>query len=144
MRFLPCLFVGLLLGGSLPVTADILYSVTDLGTLGGDYSIGLGLNNAGQVTGWSNASAPAYVVHAFLYSNGQMTDLGTLGGSQSFGSGINNAGQVTGYAALPLSMPSDPYAVSVNHAFLYSNGQMTDLGTLDGSFSIGNSINNAG
>jgi probable HAF family extracellular repeat protein len=47
------------------------------------------------------------------------------------GYGINNnAGQVTG--------------MSGSHAFLYNNGQITDLGTLGGNSSTGNGINNAG
>jgi probable HAF family extracellular repeat protein len=82
MRVLPGLFFGLLVGGSFQVTAEILYSVTDLGTLGGGFSQGFGINNAGQVTGHSNTSTAN---HAFLYSNGQMTDLGTLGGNSSGG-----------------------------------------------------------
>jgi probable HAF family extracellular repeat protein len=51
------------------------YTVTDLGTLGGNFSAGYGINAPGQVTGYS-ATSNAY--HAFLYSNGSMQDLGTL------------------------------------------------------------------
>ena len=58
------------------------YTVTDLGTLGGALSAGVGINSAGQVTGISDASSdPAVTLrHAFLYSNGTMQDLGALGG----------------------------------------------------------------
>jgi hypothetical protein len=35
--------------------AALLYSVTDLGTLGGN-SYGYGINNAGQVTGYSGTA----------------------------------------------------------------------------------------
>src|SRR3954466_10993931 len=72
--------------------------VIRLGTLpGGDSSYALGINDAGQVTGYSGTFN--YEVHAFLYSNGQMTDLGTLPGyTFSSGSAINDAGQVTGYS----------------------------------------------
>jgi probable HAF family extracellular repeat protein len=66
-----------------------------------------------------------------LYS---VTDLGTAG-VYSAGFGINNLGQVTG------SVEETGGAV---HAFLYSNGQMRDLGTLGGALSIGNSINDLG
>ena len=69
--------------------------MTDLGTLGGNQSFGRGINDAGQVTGYSITSTGE--THAFLYSNGQMMDLGTLGGAGSGGYAINNAGQVTGF-----------------------------------------------
>src|SRR4051812_25579901 len=92
--------LALLLGGG-PLSADILYSVTDLGTFGGA-TLAYSLNNAGQITGTSYYPAPhdPYYV-AFLYSDGQMTNLGTLGAPQgtisaSVGYGINDAGQVTG------------------------------------------------
>ena len=94
------------------------YTITDLGTLGGNESHGFGINNAGQVTGKS-ATADGYM-HAFLYSGGIMTDLGG-----NVGYGINNAGQVTGFTG--------------SHAFLYSGGIMTDLGGY-----IGYGINDAG
>ena len=69
-----------------------------------------------------------------------MTDIGSLGGVVSAGYAINNAGQVTGYA-----FTDDGH----RDAFLYSNGQMTDLGSLTPDtypyeFSQGNAINSAG
>src|SRR5215469_11960412 len=70
------------------------YSVTDLGTLGGEQSNGFAINASGQVTGWDDGANTAD--HAFLYSNGAMQDLGTLGGAASQGAGINASGQVTG------------------------------------------------
>ena len=63
-------------------------------------------------------------------------DLGSLGGAHSFGYAINAGGQVTGYA--------DTSGNAV-HAFLYTGGVMTDLGTLGGdgaSFGLG--INTSG
>ncbi len=60
-----------------------------------------------------------------------ITDLGGLSGSPSANvSGINNLGQVVG--------------TSANHAFLWENGTMTDLGTLGGSLSVANAINDRG
>jgi probable HAF family extracellular repeat protein len=94
--------------------------ITDLGTLGGDRTYGSGLNQAGQVTGYSRTSGNGRD-HAFLYRNGQMADLGTLGGLDSGGLSLNNAGQVVGYSDTPFE---------VRHAFLYSNGQMRDLNGL--------------
>jgi probable HAF family extracellular repeat protein len=99
------------------------YTLTDLGILGGDgssFNFFGGINNRGQVVGQSATSGD--VVHAFLYSDGQMIDLGTLGGSESFASGINDRGQVVGSS----SIAGD----TATHAFLYSDGQMQDLNNL--------------
>jgi probable HAF family extracellular repeat protein len=63
-----------------------------------------------------------------------ITDLGTLAGYviSAAGAGINDAGQVVGY-----SPTSGAFNVSPTyHAFLYSGGVMTDLGTLAGSYSV--------
>jgi probable HAF family extracellular repeat protein len=119
-----------------------LYSngqMTDLGTLGGNSS-GDGINDVGQITGFSEtppgANTPFGAFHAFLYSNGEMMDLGTLGGSESRGLAINNAGQVTGF--------SNTTSDASDHAFLFSNGRMIDLGSFGGCCSEGLGINNAG
>jgi probable HAF family extracellular repeat protein len=91
----------------------------DLGTLGGTYSEGNGINDSGQVTGYSRITGDV-AIHAFLY-DGTMHDLGTLGGTGSNGSDINASGQVTGFADW-LGSP---------HAFVYdaANG-MRDLNSL--------------
>jgi MYXO-CTERM domain-containing protein len=104
----------------------------DLGTLGGETSLGYAINNAGQVTGGAD-TVPGYTQHAFLYSGGVLGDLGTLGGTQSKGFGINASGQVTGNSLITGN--------GANHAFLYSGGIMTDLGTLGGTNSVGYALN---
>jgi probable HAF family extracellular repeat protein len=106
-----------------------------LGTLGGSMSFATGLNDAGQVTGWSLTTSGER--HAFLYSGGTMRDIGTLGGTSSEGAGINASGQITGTSAT---------ASGEAHAFLYS-GAMMDLGNLmmpGPGQSFGNSINDLG
>src|SRR4051794_23353853 len=77
MRF--CLLLGLMLGWAPSLPADILYSVVNLGTLRGGRTSGFAINNAGEVTGFSQVHLPtgATLLRAFSYSNGQMTDLGT-------------------------------------------------------------------
>ncbi len=66
-------------------TAPPAYTVTDLGTLGGTFSAGTGINASGQVTGYSFTTGDA-AVHAFLWTpttpngaSGTLHDLGTLG-----------------------------------------------------------------
>jgi len=58
------------------------YTVTDLGTLGGSYSLAGGLSNTGWVEGYSYLSNDT-ATHAVLWRKGVMTDLGTLGGPNS-------------------------------------------------------------
>ena len=110
-----------------------VYALSDLGTLGGTYSGGFGINNAGQVVGASYTAKDASL-RPFLYGKGGMRDLGTLGGIIGYGYGVNNAGQVTGF--------SD--GGNGQHAFLYRNGSMVDLGTLGGAESAGFGINTGG
>src|SRR5512142_1439287 len=59
------------------------YTVTDLGTLGGPYSFGYGLNNAGIVSGGAATPNQQDFVSqtGFLWFQGQMVSVGTLGGS---------------------------------------------------------------
>ncbi len=115
----------------------VQYAITDLGTLGGTYSLANGINNSGQVVG--EAATSDGNAHAFLYSDsGSMQDLGTLGGTSSRAYGINDSGQVVGSSYLS--------GDGRNHAFLYSgSGPMTDLGTLPGGRdSRAYDINNSG
>lgn len=95
-------------------------TMSDLGTLGGSESEAYGINNFGQVVGFS--LAPGSVERAFLYQGGTMSDLGTLGGSDSEAESINDFGQIVGFSN-PLNSPA-------GHAFLYDQGAMLDLNDL--------------
>jgi probable HAF family extracellular repeat protein len=64
------------------------------------------------------------------------TYFGSLGGPDSWAYGVNNAGQVVGTATVAGS--------GHKHAYVYSNGAMTDLGTLGGDDSEAYAINNHG
>ena len=125
--------------------AEVRYTVTNLGTLPGGYaSYAYGINNSGQVVGYSYSS-PAGYYHAFLYSNGSMTDLGTLPGGaplQSYAYGINNTGQIVGQSSTYTAGDKNPVT---EHAFRYSGGVMSALGTLPGGVgSVANGINDSG
>src|ERR1039458_2242988 len=112
-------------GGS--TWAGTIYTVTDLGTLGGISSSSAGISSNGTyVTGQSNNGS---ATHAFSTTGGAMKDLGTLGGS-STGYAINNSGEVAGY--------------SNGNAFLYNGTTIQDLGTLSGTTSLAYGINDSG
>ena len=108
-----------------------LYSegrMTDLGTLGGTSSHANGVNANGQVIGGFLLEMP----HGFLYSGGKMTDIGLLpGGSSICVLEINARGQVVGFADVD----------GADHAVLYSDGRLSDLGTLGGTASCALDIN---
>jgi probable HAF family extracellular repeat protein len=92
----------------------------DLGTLGGTFGVGNGLNNRGQVVGFSDVAGDL-ANHAFIWDRGVLTDIGTLGGDTSTANWINDAGQVVGIGDLP---------DGTHHAFVWRKGNMTDLGTV--------------
>jgi probable HAF family extracellular repeat protein len=72
------------------------YTVIDLGTLGGTFSFGGGVNEQGWVNGESSLPGDQ-TQHAFLWRNGVIVDLGTLGGpSSASGYTLNDAGLVAG------------------------------------------------
>jgi probable HAF family extracellular repeat protein len=118
--------------GMRPAAAQ-LYSVTDLGTLGGSSIDAKGINAKGQVVGYGTTADGTQ--RAFLYEGGVMRDLGTLGGTLSSAWGINDAGQIVG------GSPLTPSAYS--NAFLTTGGVMTNLGTLGGGRGSGATAINA-
>ena len=59
-----------------------------------------------------------------------VTNLATLGGLVTFACDVNDAGQVVGYSTTAFN----------THAFLWQNGQMTDLGTVNLATYTGNSV----
>jgi probable HAF family extracellular repeat protein len=90
------------------------------------------INNAGQVSG-QHQFAPGESPRAAIFSNGTVQDLGAPGPSAGYA--INASGQVAGFLSLGLGH---------DHAFLYANGQLTDLGAFSGGHSDAYGINDAG
>jgi probable HAF family extracellular repeat protein len=142
-------------------------SMRDLGTLGGATSVAQAINDRGQVLGTSDTATEGQ--HVFLWEHGSMRDLGLPPGTtandlnehgqltgghpayrlerghlvelqpddpSSEGFAINERGEVAGLSVLPVSFQ--------NHAFLWSGGRATDLGTLGGGFSVASGINDPG
>jgi probable HAF family extracellular repeat protein len=110
--------------------------MVDLGTLGGNSSQAVAVNNRGQVVGQSTAVDGS--VRAFLWTEADgMMDLGTLGGTTSIASAVNDRGQVVG---------SSGRADRSVHAFSWTKAEgMVDLGTLAGTNeSLARAVNNRG
>ena len=155
-------------------TATTAWTFTELGTLGGNVSWATGINNAGDVIGWSGVLKGDYTdqdpeFHAFVYANGTMRDLGRAGDSSSAWS-INDRGQVAGISfadgvwlragAKPLAnlgFRGTPYDINglgmmagtydaggEFRAFTYGNGILSELGTLGGNWSQAEAINDRG
>ena len=79
-------------------------SFVDLGTLGGNYGYGFGINYNGDIVGHSQTVDGDD--HAFIYSNGEMKDLNdilldNLGWTLTQANGINDGGQIVGYGINP-------------------------------------------
>jgi len=84
-----------------------LYSggvLSDLGTLGGNTSVAYGINNSGDIVGYSYITPSNTTTDGFIYSNGAMTDLNDLtmtgagGHTLDAALAINDGGQIVGEA----------------------------------------------
>jgi probable HAF family extracellular repeat protein len=172
-KALVILFTGLAAALALSTSSQAAtgpqYTITDLGTLGGPGSGAAGLNDRGDVVGWSNRSDGRAA--GFLYSGGVMrevplrptaiNDNGDIVGQASNHAALYASGQVTDLGTLPGGAVSSAYAINNvgqvtgsslrsglgsghDHAFLWTAGAMQDLGVLAPDYSLGQGINNQG
>ncbi len=101
----------------------------------------MSINADGVISGISESNFDAAIDR-----HGVAIDLGSLARLGSVARDLNDSGQVVGFAptafqpaANSASQPSVTF-----HAFRYSRGTMRDLGTLGGTDSVANSINDNG
>jgi len=115
--------------------ALVRFTITEIPTLGGDFSRAYGLNDAAQVVGEADTGEASpggsAVTRAYVWDSGTMTDLGTLGGETSRAQDINNNGVVCGMAE-PLDSPVPPplYTFLKDRPVIWTGGVVSDLGTL--------------
>jgi probable HAF family extracellular repeat protein len=147
--------------------AGPIYTLADLGTLGGSTAMATGVNDQGQAAG--TMFDPAGYMHAFSSSSSLSS-----AANEAEAAGINNAGQVAGtqfvnqaaYAtvwsngvpttlsgagsfALAINNSGDVAGMLVNNgqgnAFVTQNGTVIDLGSFDGgSWSSAYALNDQG
>jgi len=101
---------------------------------GGVYDEGLGINEKGEIVGFSGPASG--LEHIALWDRGGVHDLGTLGGDWGEAIANNNKGEIVGLS-VTASGDLEP--------FLWKNGVLTDLGVLPGDEGGGAvDINNQG
>jgi probable HAF family extracellular repeat protein len=129
--------------------------MVDIGALpGGNTSIGISVNNAGQVVAFGNNDVPdpyalfptATQMRTFMWQHGEIQDIGTLGGPDAApGPGCNNQRpSVIVGASYTSFIPNAASGVPTIHPFLWDNGSMTDLGSLGGTHAEAQCINKRG
>jgi probable HAF family extracellular repeat protein len=149
------------------------YQLIDIGTFGGPssyfnsldmtdvfqfptvfYNMAQVRNSRGVFVGFADTPTPdpnpgfcyvdCFVAHAFQLKNGVQTDLGTLpDGASSAAFWINARGWITGNSENGETDPLIPGVPEVR-AVLWKHGQIHDLGTLGGSESFAQAINDRG
>jgi len=112
---------------------DLDYVPRDLGTIAGNYSRALDINNQGQIVGETDVPSGR---HGFIWTESRgMVALSTLGGTYSTPAEINDRGVIVGWAGNPEN--------AVRAVVWTESGQIQQVPT-PGVFSLGVSINDAG
>jgi probable HAF family extracellular repeat protein len=127
-----------------------------LPTLGGNNAQALGINDRGQIVGMAeqgtqlqHCTAPqALDIQAVVWGPrpGEMRTLPPLPGDISaWAIGINNAGQIVGVSGNCVSPNFNaPGGTTPQHAVIWQDGTVTNIGTLGGSFIFPWAINSKG
>jgi probable HAF family extracellular repeat protein len=126
--------------------------VISLGTLpGGHESQAIAINDRGQVAGFGSNGVPDPVsffkwgtqTRSFIWQHGVMRDIGTLGGPDAVMATLNARGQIAG-DSYTNATPNPATSAPTTDPYLWTDGHMRDLGTLGGTQSITNGLNNRG
>ena len=107
--------------------ASPIYTLADLGTLGGSSAVASGVNDVGQAVG--TMTTPSGFMNAFSFSGSSLTSLSPATAAQA--NGINNTGQVAGSQDIG----------GQSYATVWNNGVATAVA---GAGSYGMAINNSG
>ena len=101
------------------------FSVTDIGTFGGEDGVVVAVNDGGSMAGFFSFEPHADYAHhsSFLLSGGKPVPIGSLGGKLTTARDLNNRDEVVG---------DGDAGDGDHHAFLFARGQLRDLGTLAG------------
>jgi len=121
--------------------------IGEMGTLGGNQSFAVSVNDYGQIAGGSvNAVADPYSFYylflegstagtqtrGFVWQNGVMRDIGSLGGPDTYPALNNRRGQVAGYSYIN-STPNSDDGLPTFDPFLWDPKEgMKDLGNFGG------------
>jgi len=127
-----CVVVLLTLTPGASSVASIQFRAVDLGSIGPDVIIA-GLGKHGHIAAYGY-EPDENAVRCWQYDGARWTSFG-LGGQDCVATDINDAGIVVGYA----QVPTGEY-----HPFLYANGVVSPLGTLDGTSAYALAINASG
>jgi probable HAF family extracellular repeat protein len=122
------------------------------------YNFSLVLNSRGILVGFADTLTPdpssdnsnfcyvldCFVTHAYAWQNGHKTDLGALpGGASSAAFWINSNGLIAGNSQIGETDPLIPGLPELR-AVIWKDGRIKDLGTLGGSSSFSQAVNNRG
>jgi len=121
------------------------FQYTGLGTLGGPGSAAFGMNDNGQVVGWSNVSGAGVCNdhlcrNAFVWDGAVMTDLGLIfGDEESVARAINNAGRIVGTSERDVIAGSGTF-----HGVKWDSGVLAALPDLGQGQSFALDVNESG
>ena len=124
--------VSILIGLSFAASASPLFTITDIGTLGGGAAAGFSVNSSGQVVG--SSQSPDQSTRAISYSGGVFSDVTPLFASGGEARSINGQGQIAGTT----------YIDGRPQATAWQNGTATTLGDLGGGESYGMAVDDSG